>query len=71
MANMYALQSFTINVAGPPAHDDYVTIGDLRDSASQTVLGTPASFWQSAVPLTYGQLPGPLVGYLLNRPAGP
>ena len=69
MAARYALQSFTATVAGPPVHDDYVTMGALRDSASQTVVAAPAMF--GTVPLAYGQAPHALVDYLVTRTAGP
>ena len=67
---MYALQSFTVETV--PGHPDHVHRGALRDSASATFLAAPASFWQSS-PLTYAQAGGcgSIVGYMLNRPAGP
>lgn len=69
MAARYAKESFTVTVAGPPVHDDWVTAGVLRDSASQTVLAAPGMF--QTTPLTYGQIPNALVGYLGVYPAGP
>jgi hypothetical protein len=69
VANRLAKESFAVTVAGPPVHDDWVTAGALRDSASQTVLAAPGMF--QTTQLTYGQIPNALVGYLAVYPAGP
>jgi hypothetical protein len=48
--------------------DMFVEADALRDSTAQVVIQYPSLFQNT--PLTYGQLPPALVGYLLPHPSG-